>query len=39
MHSRSYWNTIIVALVWEILSLGASAETREPVASDAELPA
>ena len=39
MHSRSYWNIIIVALVWEILSLGASAETREPVVSDAELPA
>ena len=39
MRSRSYWNIIIVALVWEILSLGASAETREPVASDAELPA
>ncbi|MFT6177745.1 MAG: hypothetical protein ACJAQT_000021 [Akkermansiaceae bacterium] len=39
MSSRSHLKTIIVALVWAFMPLGASAETKEVTASDAELPA
>ncbi len=39
MHFRSHLKTIIVSLVWAFMPLGASAETKEVTASDAELPA
>ena len=39
VHFRTHLKTIIAASAWAVLPLGACAATKEPLASDAELPA